>query len=261
MAKDIPCVLRDAYDEDYDEAVMAPLRAKGWTAVYDSIGQYHLTSPCQRVRLGVTPEEHPELVVQIAASHNALQAPLWHLSFDGNTPQEYIAAVTAELHDAICNDPNFPYEEEADPQVLPHKEGWTSWTGAGNTMLRAPDSLASVIVHRPPYPYEQPHHQAGWAFDGVGRSRWHSTFSYYTPHHIVRAFYEAMTSPLPPQGDRGIVPEQDLSNEREPDAALPSRAATALTGSTLGPTPEQGPEPAAPGATPAPARPRPPHRP
>ncbi|MEY9961024.1 DUF317 domain-containing protein [Streptacidiphilus sp. MAP5-52] len=259
MAKDIPCVLRDAYDEPYDETVMAPLRAKGWTAVYDTIGQYHLTSPCQRVRLGVMPEEYPELVVQIAASHIALQAPLWHLSFDGNTPQQYIAVVTAELHEALVNDPNFPFTEEADPQVLPHKAGWTSWTGAGNTMLRAPDGFASVIVHRPPHRNEQPQYQAGWAFDGVGGNRWHTTFSHYTPHHIVRAFYEAMTSPLLPQSHKGTVPEQDLSNERDPD--IPSRAATAQTRSTLGPAPEHGPVPAAPGATQAPARPRPPHRP
>ncbi|MEY9848499.1 hypothetical protein ABH940_005602 [Streptacidiphilus sp. BW17] len=261
MPKDIPCRLRDAYDECYDEVLMAPLRARHWSAVYDTIGQYHLTSPCQRVRLAVMPEESPDLIVQIAASKQALLAPLWHLSFDGSTPQEYIAAVTAELADAICSDPCFPYEEEADPLILPHKQGWTSWTGGGNTMLRAPDGTASVIVHPPPYPDEQPAEQAGWAFDGVGAKRWHSTFSHHTPHKIVKAFYEAMTSSLPPLSPRGAVLDLDLASRHEREATPTSRAATAQVRTTLDLQSDHDPDVAFPAAKPAPARQHPPHRP
>lgn len=253
-----PRYLAGATLDGYDD-VLAPLSGEHrWTGAEDALGNSYLTSSCQRARLGFLPELWPEPIVQVTASALPLESPLWHISFDQHTPQELITAVTAQLAEALCDDPGFPhaYRDIADASALPPAAGWTTWSGAGHTMLMAPDSLASIIVHRPPHPGEQPKAQAGWAFHGgvgSGDHDWHATFSHHTPHRLVRAFHQALTSPVPLQRHRSEIPTEHLPHLRQPHSADPPRWAAAQIRSAQGLYPDHGPN--LPTAVPSPARP------
>jgi len=225
----------------------------GWSGTDDPDANYYATSPCHRFRLGFMPELRSEPIVQITAATAPMRSPQWHIAFDEHTPQELISAVTDDLADAIRSNAGLtlqPADGTTQPPAIALAPGWSTWTGASNTMHLAPDALASVIIHRPPHPGEPVELQETWAFrGGIGEHAWHAAFSFHTPHRLVHAFHQAVTGSSALLREFDEIPRAHLSHIRtqQPD---PPRQGAAQQRSAM--EPQASPARASTAATPAP---------
>lgn len=163
-----------------------------------------LTSRCNRFQAAFLPEYFPQPIFKLNGSRTPLETPLWQITCDSGTPQEFITAVTTALADELARNPESPlyWQGKSSPYALRQRPGWTATVHAstdGTThRVTSADQLANYTVHQRrsrPGPVA-PECDPGWNFSSVvpGGDSWQATFSRHTPDFLVRAFHRAVTS-------------------------------------------------------------------
>ncbi|WP_395297325.1 DUF317 domain-containing protein [Kitasatospora hibisci] len=131
---------------------LKPLSDQGFDGRHDDLGNYYLTAPDGRIRVGFIPEQEWDTLWKIAVHRNAFSAPEWVANFSEDTPAEIVTAVTTEIAQMSREDDDVWLEgrpARASEWLAPYTmAGWTPQPAdRGATTLHSPDGLANVTHH------------------------------------------------------------------------------------------------------------------
>ncbi|MEU9074590.1 DUF317 domain-containing protein [Kitasatospora sp. NPDC048538] len=202
---------------------LKPLFDRGFDGRHDDLGNYYLTAPDGRVRVGFIPEQEWDTLWKIAVYRNAFSAPQWGANFSDDTPTEIVTAVTAEIAQMYREDDDVWLDERparASEWFAPYTTAdWTpQLADRGATTLVSPDGLANVTHHLLPLGPEDAE-QAGqdgrYYIGTTTRTGWYGRLSSATPARVLHAITAAMLATEPVVRYRG-----ELTHFTEHQAAV-----------------------------------------
>jgi hypothetical protein len=219
----------------------------GWTLTTE--GQTAtVASPCERIVLRhdqATAGFGPHLVI---TAHTEPGAPArWRADIGGNTPVEFVAALTTTITTALATDPDhLVYDIAAAPEPLIElavsDEHWGFVDDEGLVGFQATDGLAAALSRAPdaPGPPLQNDPDIAWHLFAIhpAGSLWGVSFTHGVPQFVVASALEQTLSPEPLVRPAGIARHPafaPLITARRLPTAPPAQKTTGLPPQAPGP--------------------------
>ncbi|MGW4200327.1 DUF317 domain-containing protein [Streptomyces sp. NPDC004726] len=198
---------------DHRDHLVALAGSTGWTLTTDG-ATATVTSPCERIVLRHDQAAEgwgPHLVI---TAHTGPSAPArWRADIAGNTPVEFVAALTTTITTALAADPDhLVYGIAAEPEPLTTlftDDRWEFVDDQGLIGLQATDGLAAALNRPPdsPAPSLQGDDAIEWHLFAMHPAGplWGVSFTRNVPQFVVASALEQTLSPEPLVRPAGIA--------------------------------------------------------